>query len=217
MNPVRPYLGRRRLLGMTAGVALVSLSPRGALAAASSVSPELVVQHLAERAWHLLHRTDLDQRHRLDQLTQLLTSETDVPLLSRLVLGRHWQQLTEAQRAGYEQLFDAVVMRNLARRLDQYANATDGPLDQHFRILASQPAGKDDVLVRTKVITQQGDNLDVDWRLRVRDDRPVIIDLIIQGASLLVSQRSEFSAVIERSSMDGLLAELRARAEASES
>ncbi len=217
MKPARPCLGRRRLLGMTAGVALLSLSPRSIFAATPAVTPEAVVQDLARHAWELLHRTDLDQRHRLDQLTQLLTSKTDVPLLSRLVLGRHWQQLTEAQRAGYEQLFDAVVMRNLARRLDQYANGAEGPLDQHFRIVASQPAGKDDVLVRTKVLTQQGDNLDVDWRLRARDERPVIIDLIIQGASLLVSQRSEFAAVIERSSMEGLLAELRARAEASES
>jgi ABC-type transporter MlaC component len=40
----------------------------------------------------------------------------------------------------------------------------------------------------------------------------VIIDLIVEGASLLVSQRSEFAAVIERQDLDGLLAELRARA-----
>ena len=85
MNPARPGLGRRRLLVMTVGVALLSLSRRSVLAAASPVSPEAVVQDLAKRAWELLHRGDLDQRHRLDQLTQLLTSETDVPLISRLV------------------------------------------------------------------------------------------------------------------------------------
>jgi ABC-type transporter MlaC component len=41
----------------------------------------------------------------------------------------------------------------------------------------------------------------------------VIIDVIIEGVSLLVSQRSEFAAVIERSDMEGLLTELQARAE----
>jgi ABC-type transporter MlaC component len=40
----------------------------------------------------------------------------------------------------------------------------------------------------------------------------VIIDVIVEGASLLVSQRSEFATVIERKDLDGLLAELRARA-----
>jgi phospholipid transport system substrate-binding protein len=218
MNPAQVCLGRRRLLVMTAGLALLSLSHRPALAATPpSAAAEAVVSDLAERAWRLLHRDDLDRRQRLDQLTQLLTSKTDVPLLSRLVLGRHWQQLSDAQRAGYEELFSTVVMRNLARRLDQYANGANGPLDQHFRILGELPAGGDDVLVRTKVLTEAGDALDVDWRLRVRDDRPAIIDMIVAGVSLLVAQRSEFAAVIERSSMDGLLAELRARAQSAES
>ncbi len=217
MTPPRPCLGRRRLLFMTAGLALLSPCPRSVFAAPPTAGAQAVVKDLAERAWQLLHRDDLDERQRLDQLTQLLTSKTDVPLLSRLVLGRHWQQLTEAQRAGYEELFNAVVMRNLARRLDQYANGATGPLDQHFRILGTQPAGGDDVLVRTNVVTQTGEPLDVDWRLRVRNDEPVVIDLIIAGVSLLVAQRSEFAAVIDRSSMDGLLAELRARAQSSES
>jgi phospholipid transport system substrate-binding protein len=214
MNSARPCLGRRRLLVVSAGLVLLSLSSRSVLAAASRGSAEAVVQDLAARAWELLHRKNLDQRQRLDQLTQVLTSATDVPLLSRLALGRNWQTLTEAQRSAYEQLFEAVVMRNLARRLDQYANGAKGTLDQHFRTLTSEPAGKGDVLVRTNVVTQQGDNLAVDWRLRLRDDQPVIIDMIVQGASLLVSQRSEFAAVIERSSIDGLLTELRAQAQA---
>jgi phospholipid transport system substrate-binding protein len=217
MTFLRPRLGRRRLLFVTAGLALLSLSPRSVFAATPDAGAEAVVRDLAERSWQLLHRDDLDQRQRLDQLTQLITSKTDVPLLSRLVLGRHWQQLSDAQRAGYEELFSTVVMRNLARRLDQYANATNGPLDQHFRILGELPAGNDDVLVRTKVLTDSGDSLDVDWRLRYRDGQPVIIDMIVAGVSLLVAQRSEFAAVIERSSMDGLLAELRARAQSSES
>ncbi len=40
----------------------------------------------------------------------------------------------------------------------------------------------------------------------------MILDLVIEGASLLVTQRSEFASVIERSDVDGLLAELSARA-----
>jgi phospholipid transport system substrate-binding protein len=217
MNPARPVVSRRRLLVAAAGLALLVPSPSPILAADPVTGAEGVVRDLAERAWTLLHRNDLNERTRLDQLTELLKSKTDVPLLSRLVLGRHWQQLNDVQRAGYEDLFGAVVMRNLARRLDQYANGTSGPLDQHFRVLGGQPAGHDDILVRTKVLTQAGDKLDVDWRLRARDGQPVIIDLIVQGASLLVSQRSEFAAVIERSNLDGLLAELRARAQGSES
>lgn len=214
MDRTHVRLGRRQVVVMAVGAALVPLLHRYA---AADGSAEAVVRDFAERAWELLHRSELDQHQKLDQLAELLASKSDVPLLSRLVLGRHWQQLSEAQRTGYEELFREVVMRNLARRLEQYAGNTQGSLDQHFRIMASQPVGKDDVLVRSKVLPQTGDAIDVDWRLRVRDHGPVIIDLIIEGVSLLVSQRSEFAAVIERSNMDGLLAELRARAESTNS
>ena len=54
--------------------------------------------------------------------------------------------------------------------------------------------------------------LKVDWRVRELDGGDLVaIDVIIEGVSLIVTQRSEFSSVIERSGMDGLLAELRQR------
>ena len=145
------------------------------------------------------------------ELGELLQSHTDVGLLSRLALGRHWQRLDEQQQARYQQLFGQVVIGSLARRLDQYVSGAGGTLDDHLQFLSSQPVGKDDVLVRTKVRTQQGDVVAVDWRLRSRE-RPVILDLVIEGASLLVAQRSEFASVIERGDVDGLLTELSARA-----
>ena len=39
----------------------------------------------------------------------------------------------------------------------------------------------------------------------------MIIELIIEGISLLVTQRSEFAAVLERIGVEGLLAELNSR------
>ena len=203
-------LARRALLA-TAVAALVALTVRAGHAEPATAAADRLVRDLAERTWTLLHRTDLDQRHRLDQLVGLLAANTDVPLLSRLALGRHWQRLSAPQQDRYEQLFGQVVMGTLARRLDRYVSGAAGTVDEHLQFVASEPVGKDDVLVRTKVRTQQGDVVDVDWRLRGRA-QPVILDLVIEGASLLVTQRSEFATVIERSDVDGLLAELSARA-----
>jgi phospholipid transport system substrate-binding protein len=65
--------------------------------------------------------------------------------------------------------------------------------------------------VQSRVLPPGGQPLRVDWRLRERPDRPVVIDLIVEGISLLVTQRSEFAAVLERTGVDGLLIELKAR------
>jgi phospholipid transport system substrate-binding protein len=212
--PVR--LARRALLALALAAALVPLAVRPGHADSPTAGADALVRQLAEGAWTVLHRTDLDQRQRVDQLAVLLESKTDVALLSRLALGRNWQRLNPQQQTRYEQLFGQVVIRGLARRLDQYVGSADGTLADHLQLVSSQPVGKDDVLVRTKVTTPQGDVLDVDWRLRGRS-QPVILDLIIEGASLLVTQRSEFATVIERSDIDGLLAELSARAGSTDS
>jgi phospholipid transport system substrate-binding protein len=59
-----------------------------------------------------------------------------------------------------------------------------------------------------------GPPIKVDWRVReLRDHSLVAIDVIVEGVSLVVTQRSEFGSVIERRGMDGLLSELRRRAE----
>jgi len=207
---------RRRvlaMLGVTAMLgAVLSLPPaRGVSAEPSVEHAQDVVRRLAREVWTLLE-SDLDDRARIPQLAHLIESRTNVDLLGRLVLGRHWRDLQDGQRAGYQELFREVVMRNLALRLDRYARDASGTLDDHFQITGSSPVGKGDVLVRSRIMPDASTPVEVDWRLREHDDQPVIIDLIIAGVSLLVSQRSEFAAVIERSDIDGLLAELRARA-----
>ena len=204
--------GRRALLALAlGGVALGPLAwPRAV--PASGPDAEQVVLGLAEEIWTTLRTNGVDPQGRVEKLTALLAARADVGLISRLALGRHWKELPEAQRQDYQELFRAVVIRSFARRLDGYAPEAEGGLEERFQILGSAPAGERDTLVRSKVFPAEGPPVALDWRLRATDSGPKIIDLIVEGASLLVSQRSEFAAVIERQKLDGLLAELRARA-----
>jgi phospholipid transport system substrate-binding protein len=198
--------GRREMLALAAGLLVLAPLAKSPSAQPSSPSAEQVVQGLADDIWTTLQTNGVDEDGRLDELMALLEVRTDVGLISRLALGRYWNRLPEAQRQEYQELFREVVIRSFARK------DANGPIEERFQILGSAPAGKDDTLVRSKVFPTDGPPLALDWRLRAGDSGPVIIDLIVEGASLLVSQRSEFAAVIERRDLDGLLAELRARA-----
>jgi len=208
---------RREVIGLATAGALWPVMPWAARGEIATADAEAVVNALAAQVWSTIERNDLSDQERTDTLAAQLVAKTDVALLSRLVLGRHWQQLDDEQKVRYQELFDAVVMRTLARRLNQFAKDAQGSIEDHFALVGSAPAGERDVLVRSTVRPQTGDTLAVDWRLREGDAGPVIIDVIIEGVSLLVSQRSEFAAVIERSNMEGLLAELQARADSTSS
>jgi phospholipid transport system substrate-binding protein len=209
--------GRREMLAIAAGLLVLAPFAQPVPAAASSPTAVEVVQGLAEDIWTALNTNGVEENGRVDELMALLEARTDVDLLSRLALGRYWNQLAEAQQQDYQQLFRDVVIRSFARRLNTYAMDAKGPIEERFQILSSAPAGRDDTLVRSRVFPVNGQPVALDWRLRESDSGPVIIDLIVEGASLLVAQRSEFAAVIERHNLDGLLTELRARAESARS
>ena len=203
--------GRRQLI--YAGAALLSalLPGRAARGLPSAAAAETVVQRLVEQVWQVLaERGDAPDIDR-DHLLSVLDEGTDLTLLGRLVLGRYWRDASPGQRAEYLQLFRRYMLQTFIQRLRQYAGTDKSHPGERFQIIASRPVGERDILVQSRVAPPTSQPLRVDWRLRERPGEPVIIDLIVEGISLLVTQRSEFAAVLERGGVEGLLAELRAR------
>ena len=202
-------LDRRSLI---AGLALLGalLPVRAVAAARATAAAEEVVQRLVDRLWQVLAEQGVGALDEQDLLA-VLEEGTDLTLLGRLVLGRYWRDANPRQRTMYLQLFRRYMVQTFVQRLRQYAGNEAGQPGPAFQVVASRPVGNSDILVQSRVLPSGGQPLRVDWRLRERPDGPVVIDLIIEGISLLVTQRSEFAAVLERTGVDGLLTELNAR------
>jgi phospholipid transport system substrate-binding protein len=199
-------LDRRRLLdGLRLAPVLLLLAGRSAQATVSADAARQMIQEVGTQVLAILRDQGLDNRQKFERLVALLDGPIDLELIARLILGRHWRSASEAQRTEYLQLFRAFALDNLASRLHVY----DG---QDFEIVGAQAVDERDAVVATRVTGGGRPPLKVDWRVRARDDGHLVaIDVIVEGISLIVTQRSEFSAVIERQGMDGLLAELRQR------
>jgi phospholipid transport system substrate-binding protein len=164
-----------------------------------------MIESVGVQVLAVLRDPALHNRQKFNRLVALLDGPIDLQIIARLILGRHWRSASEAQQAEYLQLFRAFALDNLASRLHVY----DG---QDFEIVGAQVVNERDAVVATRVSGGGRAPLKVDWRVRERDDGDLVaIDVIVEGISLIVTQRSEFSAVIERRGMDGLLAELRQR------
>jgi phospholipid transport system substrate-binding protein len=203
--------GRRQLIFASAALLTSLLPGRAARGLPSAAAAETVVQRLVEQVWQLLaERGDVPDIDR-DHLLSVLDEGTDLTLLGRLVLGRYWRDASPVQRTEYLQLFRRYMLQTFIQRLRQYAGTDMSHPGERFQIIASRPVGERDILVQSRVAPPTSQPLRVDWRLRERPGEPVIIDLIVEGISLLVTQRSEFAAVLERGGIEGLIAELRAR------
>jgi phospholipid transport system substrate-binding protein len=197
---------RAILLGGTAlaatagvpGLLWAAASPQAVAGAQSFIS------NLASQGIAILQSTagGIDQREA--QFRTLLASSFDMPFIARFALGKYWRKATPQQRSDYVVLFTEFILKSYSRRMGGYSGET-------FTVSGAKVAGKKDVMVKTKIVQQGGPPIKADWRVRPLDGQFKIIDIMVEGVSMAVTQRSEFSAVVRQQGIPGLLQALRAR------
>lgn len=166
------------------------------------------IKQIGDEVVQVLSNRGLSNDARLGKLVALLNRATDLELVSRLVLGQYWRSASDTQRKEYTELFRALVIKAMADRLNQYGGET-------FEVTGSRAVDARDTLVSTRIhIPRQGSApINVDWRVRAIDERLAIIDLVAEGVSMVVTQRSEVTAVVGQRGMDALIEEMRTRLE----
>jgi phospholipid transport system substrate-binding protein len=166
------------------------------------------IQEVGDRTVAALRRSGSSDAQRLSELVELLNTATDLDLVGRLVLGQYWRRATEAQRAEYTKLFKELVVKSMADRLNTYGGET-------FEITSAKPIDQRDTVVSTKIFRPASGSqpIAVDWRVRNLDGRYSIIDIVAEGVSMVVTQRSEVASVVSQKGMDGLIQTMRERLE----
>lgn len=191
-------------------LALVGIAP--APYAAAQTSPDQAsrfVEALGGRAVTLLARYgDGDGRQLQVELQNLIHEGFDLDMISRFALGTTWQTATLAQRQEYQTLFAAWTAESYANRLGADKG---GSLTVLGAQAGSEQPGADpaDAFVRTRINRPDGTSVDADLRVRASKGGMKIVDVTMGGVSMDVTQRDEFSAVIQREGIDGLIHELR--------
>lgn len=201
----RPDLSRRTLLA-----APLLLAAPVAWAQGTAAGAERFIAGVGERAVAALRQAGSDPAARARSIAAVLDESVDMGRVARFVLGRHWRPLSEAQRADYLRLFRAYALSSLGERLGRYTGR------ERFVVTGGHEAGEQDRLVSSEVVLPDGrPPVRVDWRVRDGDGRLAVIDVIVEGVSLIMTHRSEFDAIVGQRGFDSLLQELRTRIAAS--
>ena len=134
----------------------------------------------------------------------------DVPLVTRFVMGKHWKSATDEQRTEFSAIFLDFLARVYASRFDSYSYG-----GEQFTVRSAIADESGDTIVRARVARPSGaDPVELDFRVRARDGNHKVVDLYVEGISMLLTHRVEFSSVISRKGIDGLLRDIRTRIEA---
>ncbi len=201
-------VGRRRAVLVSLLAAAWGGLARGRPAAATSPAPAArFVDEIGRKVVAVLSERGIERAVRLERLARIVEEATDLAVVARLVLGRYWREASEAQRAEFVRLFRALLLQTMADRLDSYGGET-------YEIVGVQPVDERDTMVSTRIQRPGGTPIAVDWRVRADGGRHLVVDVVAEGVSLVVTQRSEVAEIVGRSGIDGLLAEMRRRLEA---
>ncbi|NQV54656.1 MAG: ABC transporter substrate-binding protein [Rhodospirillales bacterium] len=167
-------------------------------------SPTQFLNAFADHAVGLLKNPDLTVQNRDAAMRRLITTNFDIDYISRVVLARHWRKASAAERTEFSELFKNYIVIAYARRFIRYSGErldvgkvfTKGTTQAHVDSLIVRPAGRP---------------LKVAWRLRNRGGQWRITDIVVEGVSMALTQRSEFGAFIrqEGGNVSGLNAKLR--------
>jgi phospholipid transport system substrate-binding protein len=188
--------------------ALANVAPAAGPDSAGA-KPEIavqVVQRLSRDAIAMLADPRLPDGQRTAAFRGLLLRDFDVAAIGRIVLGRYWRQATPAQQAEYQRLFQDFIVAIYASRLGKYSGET-------LRVTTAR-SGKRDIIVVKSLIQSPGKApVQVDWLVRSAGGAQRIIDVVVEGVSMAITQRSEFASIIQSNGgkVEGLLAALRAR------
>ena len=184
---------------------IIFLSSLNTLAYANFESEEKFVSDFASSAINILGDESLNNNDKNIQFTDLVMSSIDMNLISKFVLSRYWKTASDQQKISYLNAFEEYFISSYANKLDQYSG-------EKIVIVSSETAKKF-VIVKSNIVRDGADTLKIElnWRLLTRDGQTKIIDLSIEGISLIVAQREEFQSFLSNNneSLDALINRLK--------
>lgn len=208
----RPALLLSSVLLVLAMMAALARAPHANEGASEGQEAAEFVRDFSDRAIAMLTDESLDQEARVLKFRRLLTSGFHLELIGRFVLGRHWRRASEAERSEFAELFEDYLVASYAQKLSEYGG-------EQLMVQGGRPKGKSGAIVSSRVVPAEGAPFQVEWRLRRSGDGWRIIDVVVEGVSMAVTQRSEFSSVIASrgGKIGGLLDALRSQIEQADS
>jgi len=195
-------LGRRDLLlGLAAAGALAAF---GGPAHAQAAQAQSFVNSLSAELTQLVNsgRSDTQMYAAFEGI---LTKYADLAAIGASVLGPPWRSASTAQKRGFIKAFSHYLSRRYGKQFREYKNA-------QIQVTGAKDGGRVGVLVSSQVLRPGQETVNVDWQISSQSGSQKVVNLVIEGVSMLASERAEMGAMLDAAggSLDKLIANLNA-------
>ena len=159
------------------------------------------IEEVGQQSINILKTPIEDLQTRELLFEKMLNNNFDKKLIHRAVLGRAAKGASKAELERCGISFDKHIVKVYASQLGVYSNKL-------FIIDKAFKKGKKDTIVSTHIEHETAPPLRIDWRLRNRGEGIKIIDIAIEGVSLLATKRADFGASIKKGGLHALIIDL---------
>ncbi len=189
-------------LSLAACLVMPALPASAAIDGAAKASA--YVEELGNQAIAAITDKKLNKEQKQARLDKIFADNVDIAWVGRFVMGRYWREATDTQKAQYLKEYETFLIKHYTSRFAEYTSGT-------FKITGTKDDGDDEYTVSMHLMGDDkgSEPVLVDYRLRKEERGFKVFDVIVEGVSLITTQRSEFSSVIARHDIDFLIAQLR--------
>ena len=193
-------LDRRHFLASSAALALTAALPTQALAVTPQEGAALVNRAVAEI--NTVIASGKSEAAMINDFATIFDRYADTAYVASYALGNDRRRATPAQIQQFIAAFRGYVARKYGRRFREFIGG-------EIRVEGARTVNSW-VEVQTTTFLRGQSPIRVDFHVSDRPGRPVFFNLIIEGVNMLLSERTEVGAMLDRrgGNIDQLIADL---------
>ena len=172
-------------------------------AAAAEVSPDTLVDNTAQEVLSIVRQDKELRAGNMAKILDLVEAKVlphfNFTRMTRLAMGKNWNKATPQQQEELVKEFRTLLVRTYSNALSTYS-------DYKIKVepLRSK-AGDTDTTVKTKVMQDSGQPVDIDYSMEKTGDGWKVYDVTVAGVSLVTNYRSTFNSQIREGGVEKLL------------
>lgn len=166
------------------------------------------IEGLGNNAIAILTDKALDKEVKGQKIEQLFRDNVDMNWIGKFVIGRFWRQINDDQKQRYLKEYETFLVRNYATRFTDYTSGS-------FKITDAKANNDSEFMISMQIKSEEagGEPIAVDYRVRGNKGAFKVIDIIVEGVSMLTTQREEFTSILTSKDIDYLIEQITKKSE----
>ncbi len=184
---------------------LVLLAVGFSASAADKNEASAFTDTLGHHALTIIADKALSKEDKRSRLEALFEKNVDINWIGKFVLGRNWRDATDEQKRQYITNYKTFIIRHYTSNLSEFTNAD-------FKVTKVTPEERGGNIVTMHIRRPKAEDTIVDYLIRRKEgDGLKVYDIVVEGVSMITTQRSEFSSVVSQKGLDYLIRKLAER------